>query len=382
MSPGRLPESVANARVGPYPWQSLCSVPRETVGLVGDARLAAVTSVDLSGLGRVIGEVVGRHVRVLVPHVEVVTEAPAPTGICLAFESSDRSLQIDTEVDRDLAVTLVAAVIGRRSTLANPRATVDAEIEGALAAVGSTVLRRAHGTNDSLRLVGPGTLRHTPGERLLRLHATVLVEDDAYGARVTVRASPAAGAPRGVSPKRLLTSLGHVAVSVPVVAATSLAQRSEIDTLLPGDVFFAGTGWTIALSPGGGLSGTVTLTAPAHDRGIVAKLGAAGDLVVVGLGASPLDTETAMDDSKADDGGISEAVLHAPLVVRVELGAVTLTAREWAALGPGDVVALGKRVAEPAVLRVAGVEVAKGDLVEIEGELGVRIRELTREEQE
>jgi flagellar motor switch/type III secretory pathway protein FliN len=71
-------------------------------------------------------------------------------------------------------------------------------------------------------------------------------------------------------------------------------------------------------------------------------------------------------------------VLDAPLVVRVEVGAVTLTASEWAALGPGDVVALGRRVHEPIVLRVAGAEVARGELVDIEGELGVRIRERAR----
>jgi flagellar motor switch/type III secretory pathway protein FliN len=76
-----------------------------------------------------------------------------------------------------------------------------------------------------------------------------------------------------------------------------------------------------------------------------------------------------------DASATSEAVLDAPLVVRVELGAVTMSAREWAALRPGDVVAVGRRVSEPVVLRVAGMVVARGELVDIEGELGVRIRE-------
>ncbi len=62
-------------------------------------------------------------------------------------------------------------------------------------------------------------------------------------------------------------------------------------------------------------------------------------------------------------------------MVRVELGAVTLTAREWSALRAGDVISIGRRVSEPVVLRIAGMEVAKGELVDIEGELGVRIRE-------
>lgn len=82
------------------------------------------------------------------------------------------------------------------------------------------------------------------------------------------------------------------------------------------------------------------------------------------------------NDSEAN--GLAEAVLDAPVVVRVEMGSLTLTAREWARLSAGDVVAMGKRVAEPVILRVAGHEVARGELVDIEGELGVRILETDR----
>jgi flagellar motor switch/type III secretory pathway protein FliN len=38
-------------------------------------------------------------------------------------------------------------------------------------------------------------------------------------------------------------------------------------------------------------------------------------------------------------------------------------------------VALGRRIGDPVVLRVGGVAVARGDLVEIDGEVGVRIVE-------
>jgi type III secretion protein Q len=60
------------------------------------------------------------------------------------------------------------------------------------------------------------------------------------------------------------------------------------------------------------------------------------------------------------------------------VGAVTLSASEWALLGEGDVIALGRRVSEPVLLRIGGAEVARGELVDIEGELGVRIRERSR----
>lgn len=73
-----------------------------------------------------------------------------------------------------------------------------------------------------------------------------------------------------------------------------------------------------------------------------------------------------------------EVLEDAPVLVRVELGTVEMKAREWAELGPGDVIALGRRVGDPAILRVGGVELARGELVQVEGEYGVRIVARTR----
>jgi flagellar motor switch/type III secretory pathway protein FliN len=73
---------------------------------------------------------------------------------------------------------------------------------------------------------------------------------------------------------------------------------------------------------------------------------------------------------------LREIALDAPLIVRVEVASVTLTAREWGTLAAGDVIETGVRLAEPVVLRVGGREVARGELVTVDGELGVRIREM------
>ena len=74
-----------------------------------------------------------------------------------------------------------------------------------------------------------------------------------------------------------------------------------------------------------------------------------------------------------DKNVLAQNIGETPVVVRVEVGSAQMTAREWAALGAGDVVALGKRIGENVVLRVGGAEVARGELVDIEGEVGVRI---------
>ena len=67
-----------------------------------------------------------------------------------------------------------------------------------------------------------------------------------------------------------------------------------------------------------------------------------------------------------------------PVVVRVEIGAAQMTAREWSRLGAGDVITLGRRIGEHVVLRAGGDEVARGELVDVEGEIGVRIVAVNR----
>jgi flagellar motor switch/type III secretory pathway protein FliN len=64
-----------------------------------------------------------------------------------------------------------------------------------------------------------------------------------------------------------------------------------------------------------------------------------------------------------------------PVLVRVEIGEARMTAREWASIGRGDVVTLGRRVGAQVLLRVGGVPVALGELVSVDGEVGVRIAE-------
>ncbi|HKQ69834.1 MAG TPA: FliM/FliN family flagellar motor switch protein, partial [Polyangiaceae bacterium] len=205
-----------------------------------------------------------------------------------------------------------------------------------------------------------------PGERCLGVRATVMIGGDAFAARALVHlkrplvsvAPPA---------RQRLASLGDLPLRLTAIAAVSTAEASEIHALAPGDVWMPGKGW---------LDGHLVLAAGTAERGIGAKLGEKGEIVVVGIRAVGLDAEAPMGKmADSDQTATSEVALDAPLVVRVELGAVTMPAREWADLAPGDVIGLGRRVGEPAILRVAGIEVARGELVDIEGELGVRIRE-------
>lgn len=65
-----------------------------------------------------------------------------------------------------------------------------------------------------------------------------------------------------------------------------------------------------------------------------------------------------------------------PIDVRVELGRMRLTVRELAELTPGAIVELHRDPAAPVALVVGDRIVASGDLVRVDGELGVRIASL------
>jgi flagellar motor switch protein FliN len=77
------------------------------------------------------------------------------------------------------------------------------------------------------------------------------------------------------------------------------------------------------------------------------------------------------NDSPATEGVIPPT--DVPVTLAVELGRVSLTLSRVADLKPGDVIELGRHAREPVELTSNGRLVARGELVQIETELGVRV---------
>jgi type III secretion system YscQ/HrcQ family protein len=78
-----------------------------------------------------------------------------------------------------------------------------------------------------------------------------------------------------------------------------------------------------------------------------------------------------MDESTTSEAG--ELLNDIPLQIAVELARVPITADQVVALRVGQVVDLNRVPGEPVELSVNGKIVARGELVEVEGHLGVRI---------
>jgi flagellar motor switch protein FliN/FliY len=65
-----------------------------------------------------------------------------------------------------------------------------------------------------------------------------------------------------------------------------------------------------------------------------------------------------------------------PLVVEAEMGRTTKSVREILKIAQGSVIELDKDQGEPVDLYVNGKLIARGEIVEIDGNYGVRITEL------
>ena len=90
------------------------------------------------------------------------------------------------------------------------------------------------------------------------------------------------------------------------------------------------------------------------------------------------DTIHEADLQELGPGAASGAGADLSLVldVPVELGRTTMTIRETLEMGPGSIVALDRLTGEPVDLLVNGQTIARGEVVAIDEEFGLRITQV------
>lgn len=372
-----------------FPWQAIDRVPREALGAVRAVREALDGCWGPESIAHALADVLGEPAEIVSTQVTTTLELPSsrPHAACL-FESTDGATRVLVEIEPELAAHAVARVLGRPAALIDRNRSVPPSVEGAVSGLALAVARRA-AVRDALVLTAIGSSARTAFARSERstivvLAVTVVLGGEAFRVMLSVLPAPVPtrrDTPFGVAELR---ELGDVRLALPVVAAVCGIDADAIESMMLGDVFLPSEGWTIRRVPHG-VYGDVMICAPGGTSGLRANLRDDGEIVLregamsVDIDADQTEPSPALHVIETPAGAtMLDALADAPLVVRVELGAVTLTAKEWAALRPGDVLTTGRRIAERATLRIAGREVARGELVDIDGELGVRIHDLVR----
>jgi flagellar motor switch/type III secretory pathway protein FliN len=385
---------ISMAAMHPFPWKTLETITRAEVAALREMRRRVARNVRLDALAAALAGLIGADVKVLVGRVTslragaVGRALDGGIGVVLAPADGDALAGAALlEVEPALAAVVVARVLRRPPpVVVNAAAAPSEAIAGALAAVIVAAARRAHAHAMPLRAVSAGAAPVLEADfvrgdsQTLSLSLTVLVGDDAYASRLVVRRVEALSMPRREWTARSLSSLGELPLSLPIVGCATRARVADVASLRVGDAWLPGT-WPLEVVSDGGangaagsLRGPVLLAAPSAAAGVRARLVDGGRLVLSGEVDAVCAAEADMTEAEAESA-LLDALGDVPVVVRVEIGEARMAARDWAALGRGDVITVGRRVGELVVLRVGGVAVARGELVNVDGEVGVRIAE-------
>ena len=188
----------------------------------------------------------------------------------------------------------------------------------------------------------------------------------------------------------------------PVVGETEVVAAALAE-LEPGDIVVVTRPWVRPAAVGGYLSGEVRVRlGDASEASLVGTIEpplesassavgerapeafAAGALRMsirtIKSGGSPLAPERLKmsnemaNDTNTESAGVSLEELW--LTLRVELAARSMTLEELSRLRVGQLLELGCKATDPVELLVGGRRIARGELVDIEGQLGLRITQL------
>jgi flagellar motor switch protein FliN/FliY len=93
---------------------------------------------------------------------------------------------------------------------------------------------------------------------------------------------------------------------------------------------------------------------------------------------APLDADpaAALDAVAAGPDADLTRLHDVPVELTVEIGRTRMTIGETLALGPGAIVSLNRLAGEPVDLLVNGTPIARGEVVVIDEEFGLRITEV------
>ena len=90
----------------------------------------------------------------------------------------------------------------------------------------------------------------------------------------------------------------------------------------------------------------------------------------------PFETTTAPAGAVEPASAELERLYDVPVELAVEIGRTEMTIRETLALGPGSIVTLDRLAGEPVDLLVNGKPIARGEVVVLDEEFGLRVTEV------
>lgn len=369
--------------ISAFPWTSLDPLSKGEIEAAKAVR-ETLEGLDLDLLRRTLEDMAQKPLE-LRPRKTRFQRAPrgasADVGVLLveAGEGLDRACLLECEAP--LAVALVAGALRQPApAVVDPAKVPTARIAGALGAVVLAAARKARSEAVRVLAAGPShalynDLLRARGE-LATTQVTVLLGHQAYAAAFSTGV-PGPASRSGASWS--LEDLGILPLQLQVTAAFTTLSQDDLATLEVGDVLVP-PGLAYELDKGAP-AGALWLGAARGEHGLAVDVDDQGRWIYRGqeMRSWTAEAEAAPSNEEQVEGDgerpMKEVAEEVPVVARVEIGSVEMSAAAWAGLRPGDAITTGRRVGSTVSLRVSGVEVARGELVQIDGEIGVRILE-------
>lgn len=302
------------------------------------------------------------------------------TGFRFALEPGGEPLEV--RCDPTITRALVAGVLRHDSNRPfDPTALTEIEratLDWLVHRIADRVAGDVFGSRLSMRPAAAGAPPETWGSAVLRLngtHGAIWVGTSHAGlASVTSALEPVTCRQRAVNPAvrgvhvtlSARVEIGRIpAVSAATLAAGDLVVARNVDWL-------DGEGWS-----GRGrlfLSSADELNAPARF-----ELDEDGRMHAVLLsqadddGGDPMETTEVSGAIADEDHPFGDALDAIGVVVAVEVARRRIRLSEALAISTGDVIELGEPVATSVSLMIDGAPFARGELVDVDGVLGVRI---------
>jgi flagellar motor switch protein FliM len=325
-------------------------------------------SLDLPLRGRLVS-----HRRTTSTAVGRTTPDPCAV-VRVGVVGSDRTVLVDLDVP--LALGLVDRSLGGTGASVLHHRPNPAE-RAVLALVVARVLQRAR-PEPAVRVLGiaseASALRSALAEdEAVHVFEVVVAAADVLSGvvRVIVPAPVLRRAAASPTPTADLGRLEGLQVALRAEVGRAELARAEVGSLAAGDVVLLDE--ASARPVAGAVAGVVGLRLPRGRRARVRCRLDGTRLVVEDVDRKE---EVPLPSTKAFEAGA--LLSEVPVEVTVEIGRVDLSARELVDLASGDTLVLERRPGDPVELRAADRLLGRGELVEVDGKIGVHVLELVR----
>lgn len=362
--------------IAPFPWHALPRVSAAHVRAMSRVQRAYPT-VRVRDIAAQLSSLIGHPVEITVRRTAAGRVELGARGGVITLGDGDRTFAL--ELESELALAIASSLAGGKLPKIARGRTIDPEVLGATAGIAQWLARQS---GVDVSIVDDSALR---GLECATFEVSVRVGVLRTAARLGV-AIPELDRSPAMPAMETLHRLGELPLRLSAVVGYGTARAGDLSPWMVSDVVLVDhrLDGCALVAPNGRSGVAARVVEPDSSGNLRVRLGE--DRVALAAPTPPNEEPAAMTDETGatmqlpalqEGSRMAEDLAELPVTVRIELGEAALSAREWAAISAGDVVVLDRRVGDPVSLRIGGKVLARGELVEVDGAIGVRITERT-----